>query len=123
MHPELGTIADFRRLVDACARHNMEIALDIAVQCSPDHPWLKQHPEWFRNRADGTIPSRRRTRRRNTRISSIRISPAPTHRAVGSAARRIPFLGQSGREDLSGGQSAHQAVPVLGMAHSRDPRA
>jgi starch synthase (maltosyl-transferring) len=55
VHPDLGTIADFRRLVDACAQHNMEIALDIAVQCSPDHPWLKQHPEWFRNRPDGSI--------------------------------------------------------------------
>jgi starch synthase (maltosyl-transferring) len=53
--PELGTLADFRRLVAACAKHEMEIALDFAVQCSPDHPWLKQHPEWFRTRPDGTI--------------------------------------------------------------------
>jgi starch synthase (maltosyl-transferring) len=55
VHPELGTLADFRRLVDACAKHGMEIALDFAVQCSPDHPWLKEHPEWFRNRPDGSI--------------------------------------------------------------------
>jgi starch synthase (maltosyl-transferring) len=53
--PELGTLADFRRLVAACATHKMEIALDFAVQCSPDHPWLKQHPEWFRTRPDGSI--------------------------------------------------------------------
>ena len=55
VHPELGTLADFRRLVAACRKHNMEIALDFAVQCSPDHPWLKEHPEWFRTRPDGSI--------------------------------------------------------------------
>ena len=55
IHPELGTLDDFRRLVVACAEHGMEIALDFAVQCSPDHPWLKQHPEWFKRRPDGSI--------------------------------------------------------------------
>jgi len=55
IHPELGTLDDFRRLVEACAKHGMEIALDFAVQCSPDHPWLKEHPEWFRYRPDGSI--------------------------------------------------------------------
>jgi starch synthase (maltosyl-transferring) len=55
VHPELGTLADFRRLIAACREHKMEIAIDFAVQCSPDHPWLKQHPEWFRTRPDGSI--------------------------------------------------------------------
>jgi len=55
VHPELGTLEDFRRLVEVCRQHQMEIALDFAVQCSPDHPWLKQHPEWFRTRPDGTF--------------------------------------------------------------------
>ena len=55
VHPQLGTLEDFRRLVAACKTHGMEIALDIAVQCSPDHPWLKQHPEWFKWRADGSM--------------------------------------------------------------------
>jgi starch synthase (maltosyl-transferring) len=55
IHPELGTLDDFRRLVEACHRHGMEIALDFAIQCSPDHPWLKQHPEWFKTRPDGTF--------------------------------------------------------------------
>jgi starch synthase (maltosyl-transferring) len=54
-HPELGTLDDFRRLVAACADHNLEIALDFAVQCSPDHPWLKAHPDWFKYRPDGSI--------------------------------------------------------------------
>ena len=55
VHPQLGTLADFGRLVAACAEHGMEIALDFAVQCSPDHPWLTQHPEWFKRRPDGSI--------------------------------------------------------------------
>jgi starch synthase (maltosyl-transferring) len=55
VHPELGTLADFRRLVAVCRKHKMEVALDFAVQCSPDHPWLKQHPEWFSTRPDGSI--------------------------------------------------------------------
>jgi starch synthase (maltosyl-transferring) len=55
VHPELGTLADFRRLVAACTEHGLEVALDFAVQCSPDHPWLTAHPEWFKRRADGSI--------------------------------------------------------------------
>jgi len=55
VHPELGTLDDFRRLVRACAEHGLEVALDFAIQCSPDHPWLAQHPEWFRRRPDGSI--------------------------------------------------------------------
>ncbi len=55
VHPELGTLNDFRALVAAAKKQNLEIALDIAFQCSPDHPYAKQHPEWFRHRPDGTI--------------------------------------------------------------------
>ncbi|MEL4165796.1 starch synthase (maltosyl-transferring) [Pseudomonas sp. NFACC49-2] len=55
IHPQLGTREDFRRLVEAAADHGLEIALDFAIQCSQDHPWLKQHPGWFSWRPDGTI--------------------------------------------------------------------
>ena len=55
IHPELGTLDDFRRLVRAAHEHGLEIALDFAIQCSPDHPWIKEHPEWFDWRPDGTI--------------------------------------------------------------------
>lgn len=53
--PELGTPEDFRRLVKAAAKHGIEIALDIAYQCAPDHPYVKAHPQWFRKRADGSV--------------------------------------------------------------------
>jgi starch synthase (maltosyl-transferring) len=55
IHPQLGTLEDFRRLVAKANEHGLEIALDIAFQVSPDHPYVKEHPEWFRKRPDGTI--------------------------------------------------------------------
>ncbi|MBV9191240.1 MAG: alpha-1,4-glucan--maltose-1-phosphate maltosyltransferase [Betaproteobacteria bacterium] len=55
LHPRLGTFADFDALVAAAREKNISIALDIAFQCSPDHPYVREHPEWFRARPDGTI--------------------------------------------------------------------
>jgi starch synthase (maltosyl-transferring) len=55
VHPRLGTLDDFTRLVAKARQHGLEIALDIAFQCSPDHPWVSEHPDWFRWRPDGTI--------------------------------------------------------------------
>jgi starch synthase (maltosyl-transferring) len=54
LHPQLGTIEDFRALVATCLEYEIELALDFAVQCAPDHPWLTQHPEWFKWRPDGS---------------------------------------------------------------------
>ena len=55
IHPDLGTMEDLERLVAAARRHGLELALDIAFQASPDHPYVREHPEWFRSRPDGTI--------------------------------------------------------------------
>jgi starch synthase (maltosyl-transferring) len=55
VHPELGTIEDFRALVGAAQQHEIEVAIDLAFQCSPDHPYVKEHPEWFRWRPDKSI--------------------------------------------------------------------
>jgi starch synthase (maltosyl-transferring) len=55
IHPELGTLDELAKLVGAARDAGIEVALDIAFQCSPDHPWVKEHPEWFRHRPDGTI--------------------------------------------------------------------
>jgi starch synthase (maltosyl-transferring) len=55
IHPQLGTFEDFARLQAAAADNGLEIALDFAIQCSPDHPWVRRHPEWFRWRSDGSI--------------------------------------------------------------------
>ncbi|HUG86546.1 MAG TPA: maltotransferase domain-containing protein, partial [Euzebya sp.] len=55
VHPDLGTLEDFDAFVAAARAEGLEVALDYAIQCSPDHPWVTEHPEWFRHRADGTI--------------------------------------------------------------------
>jgi starch synthase (maltosyl-transferring) len=55
IHPELGTLEDFKRLVAKAGERGIEIALDIAFQCTPDHPYVREHPEWFLKRPDGTI--------------------------------------------------------------------
>jgi len=55
VHPDLGTMEDFDRLVVRAREFGLEIALDFAIQCAPDHPWLKEHPEWFHHRPDGTL--------------------------------------------------------------------
>ena len=55
VHPELGTLDDFDRFVETAARLGLEVALDFAIQASPDHPWVREHPEWFFHRPDGTI--------------------------------------------------------------------
>lgn len=55
IHPELGTVEDFKHLIAIAANYGMEVAMDLAIQCSPDHPWATEHPEWFKKRPDGTI--------------------------------------------------------------------
>jgi starch synthase (maltosyl-transferring) len=55
IHPELGSVDDFRRLIEKARGHKIEIAMDIAFQCAPDHPYIKEHPDWFLKRPDGSI--------------------------------------------------------------------
>ncbi|MFJ4329188.1 maltotransferase domain-containing protein, partial [Streptomyces tricolor] len=55
VHPDLGTIEDFDFFVGEAEKLGLEVALDFALQCSPDHPWVQKHPEWFRHRPDGSI--------------------------------------------------------------------
>ncbi|MFW5420010.1 alpha-1,4-glucan--maltose-1-phosphate maltosyltransferase [Nocardiopsis sp. CNT-189] len=55
VHPDLGDIGDFDAFVAEAAAHGIEVALDLALQCSPDHPWVAEHPEWFTARPDGSI--------------------------------------------------------------------
>jgi len=55
VHPDLGTVEDLRSLVEAARAHGIDVALDYALQCSPDHPYVKEHPQWFKWRPDGTV--------------------------------------------------------------------
>jgi starch synthase (maltosyl-transferring) len=55
LHPDLGTFADFAYFLGQAAKNGLEVAIDLALQCSPDHPWVTEHPEWFTHRPDGSI--------------------------------------------------------------------
>ncbi|WP_047545924.1 alpha-1,4-glucan--maltose-1-phosphate maltosyltransferase [Psychroserpens sp. Hel_I_66] len=55
LHPQLGSVADFKNLIKEAKKHNIEIAMDYALQAAPDHPWVKSHPDWFKWRPDGTV--------------------------------------------------------------------
>ena len=55
VHSQLGTLEDFRNFIEKAREYDIEVALDIAFQCSPDHPYVREHPEWFRWRPDGTV--------------------------------------------------------------------
>jgi len=55
IHSELGTLDDYKKLIEECKKHGLAIALDLAFQCAPDHPYVKEHPDWFKQRPDGSI--------------------------------------------------------------------
>lgn len=81
IEPQLGTLPDFLRLVDAAARQGMEIALDFAIQCSPDHPWLAQHPDWFSWRPDGSLRYAENPPKKYEDIVNVAFYGAPARRA------------------------------------------
>jgi starch synthase (maltosyl-transferring) len=86
--PELGTIEDFERLVEAGRRRGVEIALDFAIQCSPDHPWLKEHPEWFHRRPDGTLKYAENPPKRYQDIYNVNFE-SPDWEALWTALRDV----------------------------------
>lgn len=55
IHPDLGTVADFKSFIETAKNNGLEVAIDLALQCSPDHPWVTAHPEWFTSLPDGSI--------------------------------------------------------------------
>ena len=88
VNPELGTLADFERLVEAARGHDMEIALDFAIQCSPDHPWLTEHPEWFHRRPDGTLKYAENPPKRYQDIYNVNFD-SPDWRGLWEALRGV----------------------------------
>ncbi|MER3452636.1 MAG: alpha-1,4-glucan--maltose-1-phosphate maltosyltransferase [Acidimicrobiia bacterium] len=91
VHPELGTIDDFDRLVETASAYGIEIALDYALQCSPDHPWVRDHPEWFRRRPDGSIRYAENPPKKYQDIYPLELWPPDEadRRAVWEAAREV----------------------------------
>lgn len=81
IEPKLGSLDDFLRLVTAARAHGMEMALDFAIQCSPDHPWLKSHPDWFSWRPDGSIRYAENPPKKYQDIVNVSFYGSPPRRA------------------------------------------
>ena len=120
--PGLGTLADFEALVAAAHEQGMEIALDFALNCSADHPWLTEHPEWFNHRPDGTLKYAENPPKKYQDIYNLNFDSEDWRGALGGAARHRPALGRARRPRLPRRQPAHQADAVLGVADRRGAR-
>ena len=115
IHPDLGTLADFDAFVGRTRELGMEVALDLALQTSPDHPWVTEHPEWFTKRADGRIAYAENPPKKYQDIYPLNFDHDPERHLRRGAPDRPALDGARGA-DLPGGQPAHQAAGLLGAA-------
>ena len=120
IHPDLGTFDDFDAFVARAGELGLEIALDLALQASPDHPWVKEHPEWFTTRADGSIAYAENPPKKYQDIYPINFDHDPD--GIDAEACGSSGCGWPRGTDLPGRQPAHQAGGVLGEGVRRDPR-
>ena len=120
IHPDLGTFEDFDAFVARAGELGLEVALDLALQCAPDHPWVKTHPEWFTTRADGIDRLRREPAQEVPGHLPRQLRQRPDrHLPRGAAHRQAVDVPR--RADLPRRQPAHQAGRVLGVAAARGP--
>ena len=109
LHPELGGEREFASLTARAAELGIAIALDFAIQCSPDHPWLREHPDWFHRRPDGTLKYAENPPKRYQDIYNVNFDTRGLAGALERAARRRAALGRPGRDRVPRRQPAHQA--------------
>ena len=123
-HPELGTIGAVRAARRGARRSTgIEIALDFAIQCSPDHPWLKEHPEWFNRRPDGTLKYAENPPKKYQDIYNVNFD-SEDWKGLWEALRDVVLVWVGARRHgLPRRQPAHEAGAVLGVADRRGARA
>ena len=122
IHPDLGTEAELEALVAALREHEMELALDLALQCSPDHPWLRDHPEWFQHRPDGSLKYAENPPKRYQDIHNL---DWDTEDRVGLWQAVLDVVLHwcgAGRDGVPRRQPAHEARALLGVADRRGAR-
>ena len=118
VNPELGTLDDFDRLVAAARELGIDIALDFAIQCSPDHPWLDEHPDWFHRRPDGTLKYAENPPKRYQDIYNVNFD-SEDWESLWLRSSMSSCSGSAAAFGLPRRQPAHEARRLLGMA---DPR-
>jgi starch synthase (maltosyl-transferring) len=115
IHPELGTLADFHRLVAKARALGIEVALDIAFQCAPDHPYVKEHPEWFRKRPDGSIQYAENPPKKYQDIYPLTFETEAWESLWNELKSIFEFWVEQGVTVFPGGQSPHQGFFILGV--------
>ena len=118
--PQLGTFEDFRHLLAKAREFGIEIALDIAFQCAPDHPYVNAHPQWFKHRPDGSVQYAENPPKKYQDIYPFDFETEDWRALWQELKSIVDHLDRPGREDFSGRQSAHQVVRFLGVADRRD---
>ena len=121
VEPALGTLADFDHFVRVANTLGQEVALDFAIQCSPDHPWVKEHPDWFKHRPDGSIKYAENPPKEYQDIYPIDFDTADQQQPDAGAARCVMVLDWTWGKNLPGRQSPHQTGSLLGMVDRRSP--
>ena len=119
LHPQLGTFQDFDALVEAAKVNGMELALDVAFQCSPDHPWVGEHPDWFKSRPDGTIQYAENPPKKYQDIYPINFESGDWRGLWEALYGVFKFWVDRGVRVFRRGQSAHQSPAVLGVVYRR----
>ena len=126
VHPELGTPDDVARLARAARLHGIELALDIAFQCSPDHPYAREHPQWFKHRPDGSVQFAENPPKRDQDIYPFNFD-SQDWQALWHELKACSSSGLSAECTCSESKSAHQAVRDVGAddrpAEGRPPAA
>ena len=107
------------RLVAACHEHGMEVALDFAVQCSPDHPWLKQHPQWFKRRPDGSMRYAENPPKKYEDIVNPDFASEDAGALWNALRDVILFWIDQGVKIFRVDNPHTKPLPVLGVAHPR----
>ena len=120
IHPDLGTFDDFDAFVARADELGLEVALDLALQAAPDHPWVTSHPQFFTTRADGTIAYAENPPKKYQDIYPMNFDNDPTG-ICREVLRVVRLLDVARRADLPRRQPAHQAAGVLGVAAQGDP--
>ncbi len=121
VHPDLGTLDDFDAFVQRADELGLEVALDLALQAAPDHPWATKHPEWFTTRADGTIAYAENPPKKYQDIYPVNFDNDPEG-IYAEVLRDRPAVDVARRPGLPRRQPAHQAGGVLGVAARRGPQ-